>query len=109
MYREIGSAQVMADQLAHLLEVASASNVTIQVMPFAPAVYAGMVGSFVILSFTGMPDFAYVEGLTSDIYVEKEDVDRYTVVFDNLRAAALSPPVSLQRIEAAWSRLSHER
>lgn len=109
LYREIGSAQVMADQLAHLLEVASTSNVTIQVMPFAPAAYAGMVGSFVILSFAGLPDIAYVEGLTSDVYVEKEDVERYTVVFDHLRAAALSPPVSLQRIEAARSRLSHER
>lgn len=75
LYREIGSAQVMADQFTHLLEAASTSNVTIQVMPFAPAAYAGMVGSFVILSFAGLPDIAYVEGLTSDVYVEKEDVE----------------------------------
>jgi hypothetical protein len=46
------------------------------------------------------PDVVYVETLAGDIYVEERpDVDCYTLVFDRLRAAALSSDDSVQLIE----------
>jgi hypothetical protein len=49
--------------------------------------------------FTG-PDVAYLENLTSDLYVECEaDVYRHTLACDHLRAQALGPPESTAMIK----------
>ena len=46
------------------------------------------------------PAVVYVETLAGDIYLEeRSDVDRYTLAFDRLRAAALHPDDSVQLIE----------
>jgi hypothetical protein len=41
----------------------------------------------------------YIEGLTGDIFAESEDAQLYHDVFDNLRATALSPALSQQKIQ----------
>lgn len=44
----------------------------------------------------------YVETLAGHIYLkDRSDVDRYTLAFDRLRAAALHPDDSVQLIEQA--------
>lgn len=90
--REVGSRQVMADQLKHLMALSERPNITIQVIPFSHGAHPGMTGTFSLLEFPESADstVVYFEGVTSDLYLEKEaDVRRYTGLYDHLRAAAL--------------------
>ena len=76
-------------------------NISIQILPFEGGAYAGMAGSFAILKFTDAPSVVYAEALAGDIYQDAGDVQRYHVVFESLRAAALSPVASIRMIEQA--------
>jgi transcriptional regulator with XRE-family HTH domain len=52
------------------------------------------------------PAVVYVETLAGDIYLEeRSDVNRYTLAFDRLVAAALHPDDSMQMIERLASTL----
>lgn len=99
--QRIGGAEVMRDQLRHLLDMAKRPNVTLQVVPFAIGAHAGVDGSFALLDFPEPSDLVvvYVENLTSGLYIEDLDqIRRYTLVFDHLRAAALAPSQSVALI-----------
>ena len=53
------------------------------------------------------PTVVYVETLAGGIYLEKRsDVNRYTLAFDRLRAAALHPDDSVHLIEQVASSLT---
>ena len=97
--RQIGGPDVMRAQCKRLVEMSDLRNVTIQILPFSGGAYAGMAGSFAILEFRDTPSVVYVENLTGDIYQESDDVRRYHMVFENLRAAALSPLESIKYID----------
>jgi transcriptional regulator with XRE-family HTH domain len=99
--RLIGGPDVMRSQLKRLGESARSRNVTVQILPFSGGAYAGMAGSFSILKFDGAPSVVYAEAMTGDIYPAADDVQRYHDVFENLRAAALSPLESIKVIEEA--------
>ncbi|GAA2368859.1 helix-turn-helix transcriptional regulator [Dactylosporangium salmoneum] len=99
--RSIGGPDVMRSQLKHLADMGRARNVTIQILPFSGGAYAGMAGSFAILKFQGAPSVVYAEAMTGDIYPAADDVQRYHDVFENLRAAALSPLESVKLIDDA--------
>lgn len=101
--RMIGGADVMRAQLKYLVELGYQRNVTIQVLPFSGGAYAGMAGSFALLAFSDAPSVVYAESLTGDIYQDSDDVRRYGLVFENLRAAALSPEESSKLIDSAAS------
>jgi transcriptional regulator with XRE-family HTH domain len=101
--RLIGGHDVMRSQLKHLADMGRARNVTIQILPFSGGAYAGMAGSFSILKFEGAPSVVYAEAMTGDIYPAADDVQRYHDVFENLRAAALSPFESVRMIEETAS------
>ncbi|MDJ1130440.1 Scr1 family TA system antitoxin-like transcriptional regulator [Streptomyces iconiensis] len=73
-------------------------HVLLQVIRFSSEARPGTLeGPFVILRFPDQqdPDMVYVEA-NSDQY--PDDVQRYEVVFDNLRAAAASAPETLTLI-----------
>ncbi|TDX03714.1 helix-turn-helix transcriptional regulator [Kribbella sp. VKM Ac-2566] len=91
--REVGGPAVMRAQLGRLLEVSERPNITLQVLPFDRGAHPGMTGAFVRLNFGPVaPDVVYVESLAGDIFLETEaEIDRYSMVFDHLRAGALSP------------------
>lgn len=98
----VGSRQVMAEQLEHMLDAAELSNVTLQVLPYDAGAYP-TTGSFTILGFPEQedPDIVYREGLTDSIYLElPTDVSVYTRAFDHLRALALSPKRSAELIRS---------
>jgi transcriptional regulator with XRE-family HTH domain len=90
--RVVGSREVMAAQLARLADLCAEPHVNLQVIPFEAGAHPGMTGAFSILEFPESADTAvvYLEGVTSDLYLEKEaDVRRYTGLYDHLMAAAL--------------------
>jgi transcriptional regulator with XRE-family HTH domain len=107
--RSVGGPDVMHAQLNWLAERATLPHVTIQVLPFAAGAHAGMEGPFLILGFPepADPDVVYVDNTTTGIYFEDPaEVLRYTLMFDHLRAAALSPDDSLTRIVDAVDRFA---
>ena len=102
--RVVGGPAIMAAQLQQLAEAAEQGKTTLQVVPFSAGTHAGTSGPFVILGLPGPdePDLVYVETLAGDIYLEaRADVDRYTLAFDRLLAAALHPDDSIALVEAA--------
>jgi transcriptional regulator with XRE-family HTH domain len=93
LHRTVGGSGLMHLQLDHLLEIADMPNVAVQVIPFTAGAHPGMGKPFVILSFPERadPDVVYLEDLTSTLYLEDVDeIDRYNVLFNHLRATALS-------------------
>jgi transcriptional regulator with XRE-family HTH domain len=90
--RPVGGLAIMQAQLQHILEAAEEPTITIQVLPTARGAHAGLDGSFSIFEFPepGDPDVAYAGGPVGTVFVEKiEDVKRFAMRFDHLRAAAL--------------------
>lgn len=86
----MGSAEIMAEQLAHLAEVSRRPNVVIQVLPGGIGAHAGLGGAFDIASADGMTDLVRMEAVALDITTETRSIVRRTAVaFDQIRAEAL--------------------
>lgn len=102
-HRLVGGLAVMRRQLDHLMMVSGRSNVTLQVLPFAVGAHAGMDGSFAILGYDDPadPDVVFAENAAGGLFLEKEEeLRRYHVIFDQLRASALPPDQSAEFIAA---------
>ena len=87
----------MRDQLAHIAQMAGRPNVTVQVLPFTAGAHPAMLGSFTLMRFPDPADkdVVYLEAETSALCLEKpEDVSRYSLMIDYLRAQALGPAES---------------
>ncbi|WP_372411241.1 helix-turn-helix domain-containing protein [Streptomyces luteireticuli] len=98
---EVGSPEVMAGQLGHLLATAALPNVRLHVLPFSRGNHIGITGPFVIFSFPRIADLDVVvlDHLTSSLYLErKEDLRAYASAFAILRAHALPHEKSLDYI-----------
>jgi transcriptional regulator with XRE-family HTH domain len=93
LHRTVGGRGQMRLQLEHLVEAASMPNVAVQVVPFGAGAYPGMGKPFVILAFPERedPDVVYLEDVASALYLEEvEQIDTYNMLFNHLRATALS-------------------
>ncbi|CAM5668887.1 XRE family transcriptional regulator OS=Streptomyces alboniger OX=132473 GN=CP975_14970 PE=4 SV=1 [Streptomyces alboniger] len=99
--RVVGSRHLMRDQLEHLVEQSQLPHVTVQVIPFDMGAHPGLNGQYAILEFPDAADSSvvYIEGVTSDLYLEKaNDVQQYSVMYEHLRAQALNVDQSRQLI-----------
>ncbi len=95
--RAVGGTKVMHRQLVHLADTVKTPNITFQVIPFDAGAHPGMPGSFVLMDFSDPmdTDLIYIDSMAGDLFLESEiDVRRYSAIFDNLRAVALSPDAS---------------
>jgi hypothetical protein len=95
--RQVGGAAVMQAQLRYLMEVSELPHVTLQVIPFDVGAHAGMPGSFVFMQFAeaSIPDVIYIDSMAGDLFLEEEgEIRRYTLIFEHLRAVAISPDAS---------------
>lgn len=101
LHRPVGGRDVMNAQLEQLTERAELPHVTLQVLPYEAGGHPGMAGAFVILQF-GEPsatDVIYIESQGGDLFLESEiDINRFTTVFEHLRAQALPPAASVSFI-----------
>jgi transcriptional regulator with XRE-family HTH domain len=99
--RVVGNNLVMREQLEHLAEMSQLPHVTVQVLPFGVGAHPGLNGQYAILEFADAADSSvvYLEGVTSDLYLEKaHDVQKYAVMYEHLRAQALNVDQSRQFI-----------
>jgi transcriptional regulator with XRE-family HTH domain len=99
--RVVGSRDIMREQLEYLAQMSTFSHVTVQLLPYDAGAHPGMMGNFSVLEFADTSDSSvvYIEGVTSDLYLEKPtDVHGYSVMYEHLRAQALSAEASRQFI-----------
>ncbi|MEU8535307.1 helix-turn-helix domain-containing protein [Streptomyces parvulus] len=94
--RVVGSPHSMKEQLDRLLDANDAPHTTLQVLPFAEGAHAAALGSFVMI---GGPepalDVVYVDFHTGSLFMEKEEeLERYRLAFEYLRAQALDMEAS---------------
>ncbi|MFF3911496.1 helix-turn-helix domain-containing protein [Streptomyces sp. NPDC001848] len=104
LHRRVGNDLVMREQLEHLVEMSRLPHVTVQVLPFEVGAHPGLNGQYAILEFADAADSSvvYLEGVTSDLYLEKApDVQKYAVMYEHLRAQALNVEQSRTFIEDA--------
>ncbi|AWK09662.1 helix-turn-helix domain-containing protein [Streptomyces spongiicola] len=100
--RVVGNKEMMREQLEHLVERSQLPHVTVQVLPFSMGAHPGITGHYAILEFPDAADSSvvYIEGVTSDLYLEKaNDVHKYTVMYEHLRAQALNVEHTREFIE----------
>jgi transcriptional regulator with XRE-family HTH domain len=109
LLRRHGDAAVMVEQLRHLQELSALPNLTLQVLPLdGPHPIA--TGSFTLLQFPlvggiKFHDVVYIEHLNGCSYLEEEtETYRHRLSFERLRAEALGPAESMERI----SRIARE-
>lgn len=105
----IGSPAVMRDQLDFLLARSALGNVTVQVLPIDTGAYPGIGTAYHLVTFG--PDHAegvYLENLHDGLYVEEdEEIEVYTLAFEQLERRALPPDASADRIaeiRESWGR-----
>jgi transcriptional regulator with XRE-family HTH domain len=98
LHRLVGGPRTMAEQLEHLAEAATEMpHVTFQVIPYDVGAHPGMMANFALLQFSGDPpsDVIFHESGGGDLFLESEaHIKRFTVIFEHLRAMALSPEKS---------------
>jgi transcriptional regulator with XRE-family HTH domain len=101
LYRLVGSPQVMAAQLRHLLEVASLPHVTLQVLP---AVAHPATASELIIADNSA---VYAEHLAAGgVYTEEETVTRLDRLFATIRAECYRASESaaiIGKAEETWT------
>jgi hypothetical protein len=93
----------MRAQLDHLIQIAALPNITIQVVPFEVGAHPALESNFAILDFAvPVGSVVFVEGLLGSFYLDRpQDIERYMVVFETLRATALSHRESIRKIANA--------
>ncbi|MFF0312651.1 helix-turn-helix domain-containing protein [Streptosporangium sp. NPDC004379] len=101
LHREVGDAEVMREQLDHLLEMAQRPAISVQIVD--PKCLAGMSGAFMIAELpNGQPDTIHadssVEGQVTDDY---ESVVSVRNQYEALRRSAYPERMSLKMVEEA--------
>ncbi|MGP4083146.1 helix-turn-helix domain-containing protein [Streptomyces sp. KR55] len=100
----IGSPEIMAEQLDHILGLREAYPhvINIQVLPEAAACHAALFGPSVILSFPERysPDIVYLEGFTTNRFLEEPgEVQAYTRLYNRLMTESLPGAKSIELIK----------
>lgn len=104
--QQVGGRNVMREQLEHLAEMSTRSNVTLQVLPYRAGAHAGLSGSFSIFEFPHPDDSDVVhsEDLSGSSYSETRGaVARFRLAWGSVTDAALAPSESAGMIAALAS------
>lgn len=107
----VGGPAAMAEQLGHLVNMATRSNIAVQVLLDSTGAHAAMGSGFVILDFAGEldPSIVYLETPTDNLFLERpEEVQAYTLTFNRVVAAALTVEESVRYVASLVDRLQQE-
>jgi hypothetical protein len=105
----VGGAEVMSEQLHHLIRLSVRPYITIRVVPAEHGAHAGSAGSFILLESPEFNPVVYLEGETSGLFLERpEEVAAYREVLRSLAAIALSEGESRDLIAAVATDLYGE-
>jgi hypothetical protein len=100
LLREVGGPAVMRQQCQHLLQMQQRPNIVIQIIRNADGLSCAFGRAFMLLSFRNQPDLVYLEDISSARYIrDRDEVARYALTYDHLRASALADDKSAALIE----------
>lgn len=105
--KPVGSSEVHAEQIRHLIELTKAEHLTLQVMLDSTGARPGMGSPFAILNFepTERP-VVHLETLTESLLLEETSkTDRYDLVFHHISARAASPDETVAHLEEVLNNL----
>ncbi|MFI6889144.1 helix-turn-helix domain-containing protein [Streptosporangium canum] len=98
--RPVGGPQVMAGQLAALVDAFERPNISIRVLPRSVGAHAGLTSGFLLISFPSMLDALFLESGTGGIIDHGPQVAEFGMRFEHIAAASLSPAASADLIVA---------
>jgi hypothetical protein len=104
LQRNVGSPQIMREQLLLLAERARLPNIGVQIVPAENGANAGCVGALTVSSVAGKPDVVVVEGVQDAVSEAQELVRGALGIFDRVRSDALPRGASLDMITEAAKR-----
>ncbi|MDH2426595.1 helix-turn-helix transcriptional regulator [Sphaerisporangium sp. TRM90804] len=103
--RPVGGAQVMHDQILHLLDTVRRPEVVIQIVPLEAGAYSGLAGPFVVADMAGR-EVVYVDNaLSGDVIEHAPDVATLKRLWESLRAEALPMKQSIElmaKVAETW-------
>jgi hypothetical protein len=87
--RPIGGAEVMREQLGHLIKLLDHPCITLQIVPMAAVPTVGLLGGFVIAHQSQGPDTVYLDNAADGEVTDREDRVRIVSLrFDAIRSYA---------------------
>ncbi len=90
----------MRAQREHLAGMAQRPNITIQIIPNEKGPTSAYGRAFTILVSQNNSSVVYLEDPNSAHYVrDRDDVNRYSLIFDHLRASALDDTQTLRLLK----------
>ncbi|MEU3166056.1 helix-turn-helix transcriptional regulator [Streptosporangium sp. NPDC006930] len=105
----IGGAEVMCEQINHLITMAARPNVTIQVVPDSAGAHPALDGAFVILDFPNDPSLIYTVTVTENLWLEQQaDYQRYSLIYNHVMTLALSPEESVRYLTKLTEQLKRQ-
>jgi transcriptional regulator with XRE-family HTH domain len=104
LHRQVGSPAIMRAQYMHLIVMQQRPNIVIQVIRNSDGICCAFGRAFMLLTFRHQNDLLYMEDIASARYVrDRDEVARYSLVFDHLRASAMADDKSASIIEGMIS------
>lgn len=101
LYRQVGTPEVMREQLTHLWEVMKRDHIDLRILPTKAYAHAGNVSEFTLLYFDQAQTVGYIEYPTGALYLQDYDgVAVYEMLADQLRTAALPKSESAELIRS---------
>lgn len=87
----VGGAEVMSDQLHHLLRLSVRPSIDLRVVPAAAGAHAGTAGSFIWMEFAEIKPVVYLESETTASFLEEEaETGAYRRILTSLAETALT-------------------
>ena len=106
LYRPVAPAEVMHDQLMHLVEMSRRPNITVQVLPYSAGGHTGLLGAFTVADLDGNAGTVNVEDITDGrVFEDPGMVSRVTLRYKSLQSEALPKGASRELI----ARVAEER
>lgn len=100
LHLPIGGAEVMLEQLHHLLCMGARRHVDIRIIPIAAGAHPGVGGNFCFLEFSDFRPIAYIEDAFEGRFVEAEkQVVKYQRLIAALTATAIDQAASVELIK----------
>nr|WSX78936.1 helix-turn-helix transcriptional regulator [Streptomyces sp. NBC_00899] len=104
----VGGPATMAEQLRHVVTMSRQSRIVLQVVPFSVGALPAMNGGLRLMTFQDDAPMAYRSGVSSGSLIDDPAaVQRHTLTYDLLGAAALPPEASLTLMEAVTEEYEH--
>lgn len=101
LYRQVGSAEVMREQLAHLMEMSQRPHIELRVLPFSVGAHESPEGAFQYYAMNDpYPDVVYAETPNGAVYLEQKEAATVAQRYARLWEKSLSTAETAERISA---------